>query len=120
MHRNERQNTLPAKASFYETDVFGAYPNDANTNPEQQSASVHGSVDLKEHQRQEKVGQLIRGHVHVTGELLVWLKVTGAKWADAFDEVGESTDECRQVEKEHRQLVERSKVCACAWLGFKM
>ncbi|KAH7696999.1 Protein F55D12.2 a [Aphelenchoides avenae] len=55
VHRNERQNTLPAKASFYETDVFGAYPNDANTNPEQQSASVHGSVDLNEHQRKEKV-----------------------------------------------------------------
>lgn len=93
-----------------ETNVSGAYPKATTVRSEEQSASVHGSVDRKEQKRREKLDRLVQDHIHVTEELLHWLKVTGTKWADAFDEVGESSDECCQLEKEHRQLVERSKV----------
>jgi uncharacterized protein (UPF0297 family) len=37
-------------------------------------------------------------------ELLTWIHEPGEKWLTSLDDIGESIDEARQLEKEHRQM----------------
>ncbi|TKR94287.1 hypothetical protein L596_008587 [Steinernema carpocapsae] len=52
--------------------------------------------------------QMIRSHMEAMTELLDWVKGSGNKWFNALNDVGESLDEVKVLEKEHNLLYNKS------------
>lgn len=106
----ERKNTIPSKSSLPEHSRTLPPPTTSGVDSRAADAEVGEVVASDDHRRKETLEKLASEHLQLSQEVVEWLKGTGTAWTNAFDEVGESTDECRQLEKEHRQLMERAEV----------
>uniref|UniRef100_A0A0N5BA59 CRAL-TRIO domain-containing protein n=1 Tax=Strongyloides papillosus TaxID=174720 RepID=A0A0N5BA59_STREA len=52
---------------------------------------------------------LLREHCEGMSELISWVRGAGAKWFDSLNDVGNSIDEVKQLDKDLRQLVKKAE-----------
>uniref|UniRef100_A0AC35G085 CRAL-TRIO domain-containing protein n=1 Tax=Panagrolaimus sp. PS1159 TaxID=55785 RepID=A0AC35G085_9BILA len=57
----------------------------------------------------ESIAKLLEEQKEAIHELLKWISTAGLAWLDSLEEVGESIDEARQLEKQHRSLSSRTE-----------
>uniref|UniRef100_A0A0N4Z2R6 CRAL-TRIO domain-containing protein n=1 Tax=Parastrongyloides trichosuri TaxID=131310 RepID=A0A0N4Z2R6_PARTI len=76
--------------------------NDCNNNN-------NNNYDDEREQSPKLIPALLREHCEGMSELIEWVRGAGADWFDSLNDLGNSIDEVKQLDKDLRQLVKRAE-----------